>query len=403
MGLSGFLGYNRFNLNFLSFISHYSHERREEACSGRKLFVDINLMLEAIQYPLLTTLQKAKMLKESAAASPKRLFDIGYAFSASRVLLTAIELDLFSILQEPKTSEEIRSALNLHKRGFPDFPDCLVALGVLNRDGNGESRKYSNTSETSTFLVPSSPQYVGAFLRFCAVREYHIWGNLTETLRTGELNDFGEKRSFFDLMYSTPSKLEAFVSSMTSLNTPAHQVFAKQFDFSDCNTLLDVGGASGQLCVEVAKINKHVQCYSMDLPPVTEVAKKLVEAQDMGDRVHLIDGDMDAADVQFPKVDVVVMGMILHSNGYEERMNLLRKAYIALNEGGRFVAIETLIDDDRSQSVAGLLMSLTMMLETKGGRNYTPEDFDCWAKEVGFKTTERCNLLDPVHCVIAYK
>ncbi len=360
-------------------------------------------MLVTIRNPLFTTPQKAKMLKESVAPSPKRLLDIGHAFSASRVLLTAVELDLFSILQEPKTAEEIRSALQLHKRGFPDFPDCLVALGVLNRDGKGENSKYSNTSESSTFLVPSSPQYAGAFLTLCAVRVYHIWGNFTQTLRTGELHNHGEKCTFYDIIYSTPSKLEAFLSGMTSLNTPAHQVFAKQFDFSGCNTLLDVGGASGQLSVEVAKVNKHMQCYSMDLPRVTEVAKKLVKAQNTDDRVHLIEGDIHAADVQFPKVDVIVMGMILHNNGCEERMNLMRKAYAALNEGGRFVAIETLIDDDRSHSVAGLLMSLTMMLETKGGRDYTAEEFDCWAKEVGFKTSERRNLLEPVHCVIAYK
>ena len=93
--------------------------------------LDIMHILVKIHDPLLTTLQKTKMLKESVASSPKRLLDIGHTFSASRVLLTAVQLDLFFILQEPKTAEEIRLALNLRERGFPDFAYCPVEVDKL--------------------------------------------------------------------------------------------------------------------------------------------------------------------------------------------------------------------------------------------------------------------------------
>ncbi len=345
-----------------------------------------------------------------AALSPRRLLNLGYAFTASRTLLTAVELDLFSVLTEPKTAEEIRVALNLHPRGFPDFPDALVALGVLERDGDGPDCKYANTPESATFLVQSSPRYNGSMLLQAAQSQYSFWGHLTEGLRTGEVqseankrNSTGGKCTFWDSIYASPARLEAFLATMTENNTDAHRAFARVFDFSNVATLLDVGGASAQLSVEVASINTNVTCLSLDLPPVTELAKDNVRRQRMQSRVIPVEGDMLAEAAIFPKVDVIVMAMVLHNYGVEQKLALMRKAYAALKDGGRFVAIEMLIDDERRKSVPALMMSLAMMINTEGGFDYSAKQFGEWAAEVGFAKSHRLDLLDPIHAVVAYK
>ena len=83
-------------------------------------------------------------------------------FWASKVLLTAVEFDLFSTLGDGSmTAEELGAALGLHPRGRYDFFDALVALGFLHRDGDGPESRYRNTPETAAFLVKQSPAYIG--------------------------------------------------------------------------------------------------------------------------------------------------------------------------------------------------------------------------------------------------
>src|SRR5579884_4119059 len=86
-----------------------------------------------------------------------------------------------------------------------------------------------------------------------------------------------------------------------------------------------------------------------------------------------------------PSADVIVMGMILHDWSAEEKLQLLRKAYAALHSGGALIVYEHLIDDGRRKNIAGLLMSLTMLIETQGGSDYTGADCRRWMSEVGFR------------------
>ena len=99
--------------------------------------------------------------------SPDHILQIGFGFWASKTLLSAVELELFSRLADgPKTGAELQGAMGLHPRGTCDFLDTLVALGLLQRDGAGETGKYGNTPSTALFLVKRSPQYIGGILEW---------------------------------------------------------------------------------------------------------------------------------------------------------------------------------------------------------------------------------------------
>jgi len=66
---------------------------------------------------------------------PTRIFQLGEGFMASKTVLSAVELDLFTVLGNAEmTGRQIGDKLGLHPRAIPDFPDTLVALGVLDRD-----------------------------------------------------------------------------------------------------------------------------------------------------------------------------------------------------------------------------------------------------------------------------
>ena len=105
----------------------------------------------------------------------------------------------------------------------------------------------------------------------------------------------------------------------------------------------------------------------------------------------------------FPKADVITMGNILHDWGVHDKKMLIKKAYNALPAGGALIIIENIIDNDRSKNAFGLMVSLNMMIETLEGFDFTANDFEGWAKSVGFSRIEAMPLAGPTSAVIAIK
>jgi len=82
-----------------------------------------------------------------------RILEVGFGFFPSKVLLTAVELEVFTTLgSRSMTGRELGDALGLHPRGIWDFFDTLVAIGFLERDGSGAEGRYRNTASTAQFL-----------------------------------------------------------------------------------------------------------------------------------------------------------------------------------------------------------------------------------------------------------
>src|SRR5438874_8709059 len=97
----------------------------------------------------------------SEQIDPSHIMQVGMGFWASKTLLSAVELELFTRLGSDSASgEQIAETLGLDDRAIPDFPDTLVALGLLDRDGEGTDAAYRNTAETAVFLDKASPAYI---------------------------------------------------------------------------------------------------------------------------------------------------------------------------------------------------------------------------------------------------
>ena len=336
--------------------------------------------------------------------TPARIMEVGMAFWPAKVLLSAVELGLFTQLGATSmTGRELQSALRLHLRANPDFFDALVALHFLERDGVGPEARYRNTAETALFLDRHSPNFVGGFLEMANARLYGFWGDLTDGLRTGrpqnEMKHTGAP--MFAELYSQPERLEQFMDAMSGVSAGNFQALADKFDFSRYHTVCDVGGATGQLSTLVAAKHPHLRCTSVDLPAATLIAQRKIAAAGVSDRVSAKPIDFFAEPL--PKADVITMGMILHDWNLEKKMHLIRSAYDALPEGGALVVVENLIDDARRENVFGLLMSLNMLIEFGDAFDFTAADFFGWCREVGFKRFEVIPLAGPGSAGVAYK
>jgi hypothetical protein len=332
--------------------------------------------------------------------SPDQILQTGMAFWASKTLLSAIEMGLFTELAHgPEAFDSLRGRLGLHPRSARDFLDALVALGFLERTGDC----YANTPETDLFLDRKKPSYVGGILEMANHRLYQHWGHLTEALQTGapqnELRTGGQ--DFFATIYADPSLLKEFLSAMTGVSHGANLTIAQKFPWSEYRTFVDVGTAQGDLAAQIALANPHLRGIGFDLPVVAPVFEDYVRGVGVADRLTFCPGDFFQQDL--PKADVVLMGHILHDWDLATKKMLIGKAFNALPVGGALIVYEAIIDDDRSKNAFGLMMSLNMLIETPGGFDFTGADCAHWMQEAGFSSTRIEPLVGPDSMVIAIK
>jgi O-methyltransferase domain/Dimerisation domain len=331
---------------------------------------------------------------------PDQILQVGLGFWASKALLSAVEMELFTELaKHPEDLETLQGRLGLHPRGARDFLDALVALKFLERrDG-----KYYNTPSTDFFLDKRKQSYIGGMLDMANRRLYPFWGSLTAALRTGLPQNetrAGDANPFVAL-YADPARLKEFLQAMTGVSHGGNMMIAHKFPWSSYRTAVDVGTAQGDLITQVALANPHIEGTGFDLPEVGPVFEDYVQTHGLSHRVKFAPGSF--FDQPLPKADVIMMGHILHDWDLDIKRMLIRKAWEALPEGGAFIVYESIIDNDRSANAFGLLMSLNMLIETGGGFDYTAADGEGWMKEAGFRETRTEHLVGPDSMVIGIK
>ena len=343
---------------------------------------------------------KGKRVEMNVPVTPDRIMQLGLGFWATKTLLSAVELGLFTELARgPMPLDALSGRLDLHPRAARDFLDALVSLRMLERDDEGV---YRNAPEADMFLDRAKPSYMGGMLEMANTRLYTFWGSLTEALRTGKpQNEAKRGGNFFEALYADPERLEGFLSAMTGLSLGAARAIAEKFPWSDYKTFIDIGGAQGGLPVQVALTHSHLTGGIFDLPAVGPVFESYVAKHKLSGRLHFHPGDF--FNDPLPTADVLVMGHILHDWNLEEKRMLLKKAFDALPVGGALIVYEALIDDDRRENTFGLLMSLNMLIETPGGFDYTGADCSQWMREVGFRQTRVEHLVGPDSMVIGFK
>ena len=332
--------------------------------------------------------------------TPDQILQVGLGFWASKVLLSAVEMELFTELaKHPEDSEAVRDRLGLHPRSSRDFLDALVALGFLERrDGI-----YSNTPSTDLFLDKRKPSYLGGLLEMANQRLYGFWGHLTEALRTGQPQNEAKsgEAPFFEALYADPARLKGFLAAMTGLSHGANMAIAQQFPWHEHKTFVDIGTAQGDLAAQIALANPHITGIGFDLPEAAPVFEEFVEQNGLQGRLRFVGGNFFSDDL--PQADVLVMGHVLHDWSLDEKRMLIGKAHAALPDGGALIVYEAIIDDERSQNVFGLLMSLNMLIETEGGFDYTAADCIGWMTDAGFTSTRAQHLVGPDSMVIGVK
>jgi SAM-dependent methyltransferase len=312
-------------------------------------------------------------------SSPQDMLEMASAFQRSRVLLTACELDLFTVLGEERmTSSQAAQALGTAERATDRLMNALCAMGLVTK-ANGQ---FSNTPISSRYLVQEKPDYLAGLMHM--VHLWDTWGTLTQAVRVG--------RSVVERPTRVNERgtdwLRAFIAAMHWRARQHAPVVVASLDLSGVSRILDVGGGSGEYSMAFARAREGIRPVVFDLPNVIPLTEDYLRQAGFSDRVTTVEGDYEI-DTLGSGFDLVFLSAIIHSNSPAQNEHLIRKGVEALNPSGQLVVQDFIMDEDRTGSPFGTLFALNMLVGTESGDTYTESEVRLWMEGAGLRQINR--------------
>jgi SAM-dependent methyltransferase len=319
----------------------------------------------------------AASTKPVAGPPYQRILELASAFQASRALLSAVELDLFTALDEaPRTSAEIARAIGADPRGTDRLLNALCALGLLEK----EAGRFRNGPTASQFLVRGKAGCLEGLMHW--VHLWESWSTLTAAVRRGGAVSPGPvgvrgeswRRAFIDAMHWRARQHAPHVVG--------------SLDLTGVSRVLDVGGGSGEYAMAFVRAKPGLSATVFDLPDILPLTARYVAEANLSERIELVAGDY-LADALGEGLDLVFLSAILHSNAPAENRRLLARCAAALTAGGQMVIQEFVLDEERTGPLFPALFALNMLVGTPAGDAYTEAEIRAWMAEASLSEIRR--------------
>ncbi|MHB0972101.1 MAG: methyltransferase [Thermoanaerobaculia bacterium] len=309
-------------------------------------------------------------------------------YQEARIILTAIELDVFTLAGKGASAEEITNHAGTDPRATTMLLDALVALGHLTKDDG----VYAASPIAERYLSAAGRNDSRMALRH-NTSLWPRWAQLTDAVKSGkpahhvEMADRGDDWT------------QAFIAAMHRNASMRAPVVVDAVDVSGVRRMIDVGGGSGAYAIAFAKANDALEAEVFDLPPVLAIAEGHIREAGVESRVRTRAGDLRADNVG-SSYDFVFASAICHMLSPDENRDLFRRAHAALAPGGRLVVQDFILDADRTSPRQAALFSINMLVGTEGGSSYSEPEYVMWMRSAGFVNVERIELPGPTGLMI---
>lgn len=304
------------------------------------------------------------------------ILKIAGAFKESRILLTAVELDIFTILgTHMLTIDEITNKTGSDKRATERLLAALAGMGLLRK----LKEKYYNTDISKTYLNKNSKEYLGMINH--SNNLWDSWGTLTEAVKKGTSvikSNINERPQEWR---------NNFIQAMHNRGVRQADLLSYMIDFTTVKLMLDVGGGSGAFSFAFLNKNENLKAVIFDLPNILPITKEYIEKAKLSDRIKTVAGDYHKD--EFPQnLDLIFLSAVIHINSYEENAALISKCYSSLNPGGQIIILDYVMSEDRLTPYSGSLFSLNMLVGTLNGDTYTKTEITQWYNNAGIQEVE---------------
>jgi len=301
-------------------------------------------------------------------------------FQESRVLLTAVELDVFTAVGHGATVADVSKKLQTNARATEVLLNALVAIGALTKK-NGT---FYNTPDTARYLVAGSPDDARPALMH-TVHLFQSWATLTDCVRAGTavLPPGVDKQD--------PQWTESFIAAMHRGSQGTADQLVHTVGVRGVRRLLDIGGGSGAYSIAFAKASPALHAEVLDLAAVVPIAQRYIQEAGLADRISTRIGDL-TVDEFGKEYDLILLSAICHMLDAEQNQDLFRRCYRALARGGRIVIRDFILDPDKTAPRWVALFAINMLVGTKSGSTYTEAEYKTWLTSAGFEDFTR---IDP--------
>ena len=308
---------------------------------------------------------------------PELIRTLATSFQQSRILLTAVELDIFTILDKHMlTAGEISRQIKTDERATERLMNALVALGFLGKIHG----KFYNAENASQFLVKGKPDFMGGL--YHSIGLWNTWSSLTESVKAGT-SVAERKPSSTGINWS-----EAFIGAMHYRAVKEAKIIAMMLDLAEIRSMLDVGGGSGAFSMAFVQLNPNITATVFDLPNILPITKKYVDEENMNGRVNLLGGNMLEDDFN-GTYDLIFLSAIVHMHSYNDNKKLIKKCYDSLNTNGQLIIKDWIMNEDRTEPASGAFFALNMLVGTAHGDTYTENEMIEWLNSAGIKNITR--------------
>ena len=340
---------------------------------------------------------EVKDMHGSGHSSQERyLLQIVTGFFKSKILTIGIEKDLFSFLSDDlKTFEEIQHCLGFGERPTRMFLDTLIDMKLL--EVKGSERRYGNTSLSQKFLQKKSITYVGNIVRFFDAF-YDDCNRLQESFE----KDQPVKDTYSYFFDKKSSDVDTYSGEMQDTSDDIALALVNHYDFDEDDVVLDIGGGTGNFCMNLVTHLPDTKAILFDLPAVCEKAKARLAEFWLANRIQVHPGDF--FNDPFPSgFNTALLMRIAHDWSASQLKTILKRIYDGLPRGGKLIICETFTNDDRDQPNDALIVSLILMIISPHGECRSIREMTEILEEVGFRVDDVLDVVIIYQAIVAIK
>ncbi len=328
----------------------------------------------------------AMAARDCAGTLPDSLHQTIRSFMPSRVILTALELDVFTTVGEGANAEEIAGRIDASTRGAEMLLNALVSLGLLTKSGGA----YRNSQNAARFFAKGSKDNQREGLMHTA-NIWHRWSTLTDAVRRGARVPIDSARP--------PDWTRNFIAGMQHNAKDRAPLVVKALGAEGVRRILDLGGGSGIYSIAFAKANGEARAEILDLPEVLPLTAGYVRNAGVEAQIALRAGDMLGDDLG-SGYDLILLNAICHMFSSEQNQELFRRARQALVLGGRLAVQDFILNPDKTGPQQAALFSLNMLVGTEAGASYSEPEYVAWMQAAGFADVRRIALPGPSDLIV---
>ncbi len=325
--------------------------------------------------------------KDAAGILPDEVNEMIRGFMPSRIILTALELDIFTVIAQGATAAQVAAKVQCIERPTEMLLNALVSLRLLEK----HDAVYSNAPLAARFLAEGTPDSArGAQLH--TANMWKRWSTLTDAMKAGT-----------SVCPWPENSVKPFIAAMDHNARGRARAVAQAVAPNGAKRMLDLGGGSGAYSIAFVKAASDLHSEIVDSPEVLSLAQDYVRQAGLADHITTRPGDMLTLPLESGKYDIVLLSAICHMFSPAENQRLVERSYKALAPGGRLIISDFILEPEKTAPRFGALFAINMLVSTTNGASYSEPDYDVWLKKAGFAEAKRVRMPGPASLMIATK